>query len=522
MFWAEEFAEKLINERKDKNSFLLAAGISPSGTVHIGNLRDIMTVYFVAQALRKKGKKAELLFSWDAYDRFRKVPKNIPESRQEEFQNYVGMPYSLIPNPFCGTLSFAKHFEKEFEDALKLVKIDVDHIRYQDEMYTSGKYVDGVMKAMQNHNKIVSILESFRTEGREQRSKEKDYPLSIYCEKCKTDFTKILFVSDDFTKVTYHCDKCGFEETIDITKQFNYKLDWKVDWPMRWKFEGVDFEPGGKDHSSPQGSYNVAKLISKEVFDYQAPMFVGYEFIGMQGLTGKMSSSSGLNINLQELLKIYTPEICKFIYARKEPREAFNISFGVDVPRVYNEFDRMYQAYKDGKLEGNYKSIIEYCVGEEKLEICNFGLLTTFYSFANGNKEIIKSLFEKCGQPITDEQLNERYDRAKYWLETYSPESMIKLVSEIDKDVLASLTDEQKANVEKFVTLLEKGVNEETIQQDLYDIPRDTTVDDKENKKKQLDFFKTIYKLVLNKDSGPALYVLVLAAGAQNLLKLFK
>jgi len=68
---------------------------------------------------------------------------------------------------------------------------------------------------------------------------------------------------------------------------------------------------------------------------YRRALFQGYEFIGIKGLTGKMSGSSGLNINLEELLKIYPPEIIWWLYARKTPNEAFDISLGDDVPRIY-------------------------------------------------------------------------------------------------------------------------------------------------------------------------------------------
>ena len=54
---------KTINVYKEE--YVCAAGISPSGAVHIGNFRDIATSYYVVRALQKLGKKARLLFSWD-------------------------------------------------------------------------------------------------------------------------------------------------------------------------------------------------------------------------------------------------------------------------------------------------------------------------------------------------------------------------------------------------------------------------------------------------------------------------
>ena len=77
MHWSEEIAQKIIERNPNKEEYVCAAGISPSGSVHIGNFRDIATSLFVVKALTKMGKKAKLLFSWDEFDRMRKVPANV-------------------------------------------------------------------------------------------------------------------------------------------------------------------------------------------------------------------------------------------------------------------------------------------------------------------------------------------------------------------------------------------------------------------------------------------------------------
>ena len=59
MHWSEEIAERIIARNPDKEEYVCAAGISPSGSVHIGNFRDIATSLFVCKALQKKGKKAK-------------------------------------------------------------------------------------------------------------------------------------------------------------------------------------------------------------------------------------------------------------------------------------------------------------------------------------------------------------------------------------------------------------------------------------------------------------------------------
>ena len=58
MHWAEKLAAELVKRQPNKSEYVCAAGISPSGSIHIGNFRDIATSYFVVLALRKMGKKA--------------------------------------------------------------------------------------------------------------------------------------------------------------------------------------------------------------------------------------------------------------------------------------------------------------------------------------------------------------------------------------------------------------------------------------------------------------------------------
>ena len=60
MHWAERIADEIIRKKPDKEQYVCAAGISPSGSIHIGNFRDIETALFVCKALIKKRKKSVL------------------------------------------------------------------------------------------------------------------------------------------------------------------------------------------------------------------------------------------------------------------------------------------------------------------------------------------------------------------------------------------------------------------------------------------------------------------------------
>ena len=191
-------------------------------------------------------------------------------------------------------------------------------------MYRSGKYTKDIIESLQKRGEIFEILDSFKTKdmtkSEEERRAEHDaekanyYPVSIFCPECHTDFTTITSLSEDCTEAEFTC-RCGHKGHFNFLENFNCKLGWKIDWAMRWKYENVDFEPGGKDHSAPTGSYNNSKVIAKKIYNHEAPIYQGYEFIGIKGVAGKMSSSSGLNMTPELLLKLYQPEIILWLYS---------------------------------------------------------------------------------------------------------------------------------------------------------------------------------------------------------------
>lgn len=515
MHWSEEIAERIIKRNPDKEEYVCATGISPSGSIHIGNFRDIATSYFVVRALRKKGKKAKLLFSWDEFDRLRKVPVNVA-AVNSDMEKYIGCPYVDVENPFkeSDASSYADYFEKEFESSIGEFGIDMDY-RHQAEMYRSGKYTKYILEALEKRGQIFDILDRHRTQKAKEGERENYYPVSIYCSECGKDTTKITSLSDDCTKATYEC-ACGHKGTFDFTKDFNCKLAWKIDWPMRWMYEGVDFEPGGKDHASPHGSYDTSKDIAREVFSYEPPIFQGYEFIGIKGTTGKMSGSSGLNLTPGTLLKIYQPEVILWLYSKTDPLKAFDFCFDDGILRQYFEFDKMYNAVKDGtasnaQLEIMYNTTVE---GRE-IETVPMGHLVQLGSVVDFNVKMLETVFEKIGTPYKYEQFKDRLERAKYWLEHCAPENVNRLRETRNWDVYETLDENGKKEVEALFSFISKGGYDlDELNKKLYAIPKEVCggeLDEKALKALQGTFFKNVYKLLIDKEKGPRLYLFLFA-----------
>ncbi len=525
MHWSDRIAEKIIQRNPNKEEYVCAAGISPSGSIHIGNFRDIATSLFVVKALERRGKKARLLFSWDEFDRMRKVPKNVA-AVHDDYEQYVGYPYVDVPNPFNGEAkSYADYFEQEFMASMEKFGIKMDY-RYQADMYRSGKYKDLVLTALKKRGEIFDILDSLRTQDAQEGEREAYYPVSIYCPCCKRDTTKITSLSEDCTVAEYECT-CGHHGTFNFTTDFNCKLAWKIDWPMRWLYEGVDFEPGGKDHASPGGSYDNAKIIAKKIFNYPAPLFQGYEFIGIKGSTGKMSGSTGLNLTPDTLLKIYEPDIIIWLYARSEPTKAFDFCFDDGILRQYFEFDKQYNQYISGNCDEKTRDVMANClVSGEKIKTVPFSHLAQFGSIVNFNPEMLEIVFEKIAKSPEEcykyEDFKNRLDRAKYWLENCSPESVNHLGAYRNFEVYNELDEDEK----KAIAILHDYLANENYTLDdlntrLYAIPKEIYGEDRPDIKKiQGKFFKNVYRLLLGKETGPRLYLFLFAIDKASFLPL--
>lgn len=527
MYWADLIAEKIIQNNPDKEEYVCAAGISPSGSIHIGNFRDIATSYLVTFALRKKGRKAKLLFSWDNFDRFRKVPANVVSVvGNNEYDKYIGMPYVDIPDPFGKEPNYAIHFQNEFLDSFKAFGIDMD-FRSQADEYRSGHYAKNIIFALQNRYKIFDILARHKTQDSTEEERASYYPVSIYCPKCHRDTTHIVSLSEGCDMAEFKCD-CGYEGKIDFNTDFNCKLPWKVDWPMRWQYEGVDFEPGGKDHASLHGSYDAAKDIAKEVFGYQPPLFQGYEFIGIKGNVnvGKMSGSSGLNMTPEFLLKLYQPEVILWLYAKTEPMKAFDFCLSDEILRQYYEFDKMLTSYRSGNAPENVVRIMENCIisGREVVTV-PMSQLVELGATVDFNADMMESLFKRIGTPYRKEEFVERLNIAKFWLRMCAPENEYIINPVRNWEYYNSLNEQEKREIALLHDYLVKGnYSLDDLKTMLYAIPKmvypQIAEDMNAIKGIQSAFFKHIYNLIISRDKGPRLYLYLYAVDISRYIKL--
>ena len=523
--WADQMADTIIREKGDLDSYTCASGITPSGTVHLGNFREIITVDLVVRALRSRGKNVRFIYSWDDYDVFRKVPANMPDP--EILEKYLRFPITEVPDTTNRNENYARHHEVDIEQQLPRVGIAPEFL-YQASRYRANRYAEGMKKAMQMRETIKECLNEYRDDAHKMKPEDVYWPVAIFCGKCSKDTTNITGYDGEYG-ISYKCE-CGHEETADIRTFKGAKLGWRVDWPMRWNEEKVVFEPGGKDHISPGGSYDTAKLVSKKIYGWDAPVTMRYDFVNLKGVPGKMSSSKGKVIALPDALDVYQAEVLRYLFAGTRPNTEFAISFDMDVLKVYEDYDkteRIVYGVDKAKNEDQFNkekriymlSQIDGKIPETMPYQITFRMLTTLLQTYSGDMDaVIKSL--KDVKPEQEERLRRRMACAWFWIQNSAPSCAEDFIFTIRNDGSKADLDETMSKAvsrvrDEVLPKLDTFTQDKECQQAMYDIATDMGIDAKQ-------LFTALYQAVVAKDQGPRLGGFFRIIGKERLEKILK
>ncbi len=527
-----------------------ASGASPSGHVHLGNLREFLTVHFVAEELRRRGLTVRHLHSWDDYDRFRKVPAGVDPS----WATHIGRPLSAVPDPSGEYESWAERFKAPLVASLRDLGVEME-AKSQTVEYTSGRYRAPILGALSRRTEIEAILARYRTKpvqaGSEQEAAaladsvtaEDDgpdtgalarFPYKPFCAECGRDTTTVTSYDDTTHVLSYQCSACGFvgdqnlaEDDMAVSRG---KLVWKVDWPMRWAFEGVAFEPGGVDHASPGSSYTVGKDMVR-IFDGAAPWFVGYSFVGAGGQV-KMSSSRGGVPTATDALRILEAPILRWLYVRRQPKQAFNVDFGPEVVRLYDEWDTLGKKAADPDRRDAHVLAFERASSTQHAGVLPtpavpvpFRLLSSVADVTAGSADLISAVVTGAGYPHDSVgDLEPRLDKAMTWMADYVPQDQRTTVRTVaDADRLAGLSAREQTWITTLLDQMGTGFDLGQITSLVYGVPklvRGLALDDaptEEVKSDQKAFFHLLYNLLVDADAGPRLPTLFLALGPDRI-----
>lgn len=561
--WVSRFADEVIEEserRAPGKPVVVASGLSPSGPIHLGNLREVMTPHLVADEVRRRGHRVRHLISWDDYDRFRKVPQGVA-GVDDSWAEHIGKPLTSVPAPQGSTYpNWAEHFKAAMVESLADLGVEFDGIS-QTAQYTSGVYREQILHAIRHRGDIDAILDQYRTKKappKKQQQKPLDeaeleaaegsgaadeddgssgsagyFPYKPYCGNCEKDLTTVTSYVDDTTELSYTCTACGFAETVRLNEFNRGKLVWKVDWPMRWAYEGVVFEPSGVDHSSPGSSFQVGGQIVG-IFGGKQPIGPMYAFVGISGMA-KMSSSKGGVPTAADALKIMEPQLLRWLYARRRPNQSFKIAFDQEIQRLYDEWDKLDAKVADGSALPADLAAHTRAVGTAAGELPRtvrplpYRTLASVADITAGHQDqalrILSDLDPENPLGSLDEA-RPRYDKAEAWINTHVPADQRTIVrAEADAELLKSLDEASRESLRLLLDGLADHWSLDGLSHLVYGVPKvqagfsaDATPKElpPEIKTAQRTFFALLYHLLVGRDTGPRLPTLLLAVGQER------
>ncbi|MHC1565960.1 MAG: lysine--tRNA ligase [Candidatus Syntropharchaeales archaeon] len=474
--WADVIAEDLI---KTGRRPVVATGISPSGPIHIGNLREVITADAIYRALHDRGADdARLIYIADTYDPLRRLYPFLPDSYEE----HVGRPLSAIPDPEGCCESYAAHFLQPFLESLDELEIDIEVYR-ADLMYANGDYDEAIVKALRMRDRIALIIDEVTG-----KVTSHDWsPFNPICKSCGRLTTTIVTGFDtDRMIVSYRC-RCGDENEVPV--RGGGKLTWRVDWPARWAILGVTAEPFGKDHASAGSSYESGIKLSREIYDYDPPYPIPFEHVLLKG-KGSMSSSKGVTITISEMLSCIPPEILKYIMIRVKPEKHIEIDPGLGLLNLIDEYERLdIGSVRSKKLSATKKSLM--------IDV-PFRHIVNIVQIAEFDAEKTLEIIKRGGYRVDDLETVRRYvEYAKEWLERFAPQSVrFEVRQEIPREVDEIPPEVREGLVELADFLMHEGIDAEMVHQEVYAIAERIGVKPKE-------IFKGIYLSLLGRKSGP-------------------
>jgi lysyl-tRNA synthetase class 1 len=333
--------------------------------------------------------------------------------------------------------------------------------------------------------------------------------------------------------VELRCHDCGETTTVDLREGGDVKLPWRVDWPMRWSFEHVCFEPGGKDHSSAGGSFDTAKQIVAKVYDWVAPEYVAYDFVRIKGAGGKISSSAGGAVTVADCLRVYEPEMLRWIFASQRPNSEFQISFDLDVVKLYEDYDRAvataHQPDEGGKKDKK-RQIVRRTIelssvestqirpGEEPVRVPSFRPMSLILQIYDGDVERAIAHYESIGE------ISNEAERARFrvragcvwrWILDFAPDEFRYRIRETPSG--SALEGEPRRVLARLVAILEADsrISEAELVPHLRTLCDDTSLTPQ-------DFYPYAYDLLIARSAGPKLTTLITTMGVERALPLLR
>lgn len=488
MNWLNNIVDQLV-ERYPEGEILVESGGSPSGTHHLGHMRELVTCDAVLLELRRRGRQARHVYFVDDLDAFRKVPVNLPA----EYERYLGMPLCDIPAPDGSGQSYADYFLQGLIDASAALGIEVEFIRSH-QKYREGFFTPAIERSLERITQARHALETIS----KRKLPESWTPIQVM-EDGRLKNRPFVAI-DTAAKTVRYIDAAGQEQTVRYDAG-EVKLDWRLDWPGRWWLLHVVAEPFGRDHASSGGSYDTGVQIMKDVYEAEPPFPIPYDFINMAGDTKKMSASKGTGLDAVEGATIMPPEVLRYFILRAAPNKLLHFDPVGGVVQLMDEFAAF--AAKEDRTDSENQLLYICTHGQDRKTVSRipFSHLVASYQAslkdADRTLAVIKRTEHRETADADADIIRNELKFIDAWLQKRAPEDVkFALAEEVSAN---EFSDQEKA----FLRALGDKAAEAPAEADgawfhdaIYNLKDSSGLSPKE-------MFTTLYRVLIGKNSGP-------------------
>jgi len=530
-FWIDNTSEQLIEREKRLKRgvkvFRCESGLGASGFPHIGSFGDVVRNYAVSLGLKDAGVKTEFIPYADDMDGLRKVPLSLPDW----LEKYIGVPVTDIPDPFgkCHT-SFGEHMSSLLLNALD--KAGIEYTRHSaTEDYNKGLFNKQIETILLNSEKAGKILKELT--GQEKFLETLPYlPVCENCGKIYTTRSYQLLPKEH--KVLYACDQEFVGKNVNTGKEilikgcghkgeasyFNDsgKLSWKVEFAMRWSALQIIFEAHGKDILD---SVKVNDAICRKILNFEPPMHIVYEmFLDKSGR--KIAKSFGNVFTPQVWLNYGSPQsLVLLMLKRFEGTRELDVT---DIPKYMNEMNKLEENYfeskkiKDEREKINTKRLFEFVnllkppkkpslhvAYDTWIEIVKILPEKDQLGFVMNKLKEFGRIKSKTVDAQTKTVIEERLQYAKNWYNDF-------VLQKVERGKEFEVPREMRPAIQEMIQLIEREKDGEKIQKEIFLIA-------KKHGLQPPEFFKTIYRILLNEERGPRLGPYIIERGKAEVIE---